>query len=190
MRKTPIMRIEKFLKAVLLTIIFMIPGITHTALAKANYDYQLYKNHENFGILIFPKSQIFPELDKYIQKSGFDHVESGEATMRFGLKNQNQTFMMPQSVQKKYSMNRFIILQVIANQNIMIGIFDPKFGLTLPSLSHNLGGIKENIPKTLNLFRKHLKKREAKVKVLENFKRTRLLTQNPVNIIDKAVLFK
>ena len=72
----------------------------------------------------------------------------------------------------------------------MVGIFDPEWGLTLPSPIHKLDGIKENIPKTLNLFRKHLKKREAKVKVLENFKRTRLLTQNPVNIIDKAVLFK
>lgn len=183
------MKTKIFLIAAL-TMGFVLPETTNTALAKARYDYQLYKNYENFGILIFPKNQIFKELDTYIQQSGFDRVESGEAVMRFGLKNENQTFMMPHSVQKKYSMDRFIILQVLANQNIVVGIFDPEWGLTLPSPTHKLDGIKENIPKTLNLFRKHLNKKEAKVNVLDSFKRIRLSTKDPVTIIDRIMFYK
>ena len=90
--------------------------------------------------------------------------------MRFGLKNENQTFMMPKSVQEKHSMTRFIVLQVIANKNMVVGIYDPQFGLTLPGPIYNLDGIKKNIPKTLNLFRKHLNKRETKRQILENYK--------------------
>ena len=69
--------------------------------------------------------------------------------MRFGLNNENQTFMMPKSIQKKHSMTRFIVLQVLAHQNMVVGIFDPEWGLTLPSPIHRLDEIKENIPKTL-----------------------------------------
>ena len=155
------MQIPKKLTTFLFAVIFSFIGLFNPHLAKAEYEYQLYKNYEGFGILIFPKEKNILELDQYIRGIGFDPVESGQALMRFGSNRNNQTYMMPESVQKKYSMNRFIILQVLAHQNILVGIFDPEWGLTLPSLMHRLDGIKENIPKTLNMFRKHLKKRET-----------------------------
>ena len=111
-------------------------------------------------------------------------MESGQAVMRFGLKNENQTLMMPESVQNKHSMDRFIILQVITNDNMLVGIFDPEWGLTLPSPIHRLDTVKDNILKTLNLFRKHLKKRETKRHELGNPKKVRLLTKNIVNILE------
>ena len=111
-------------------------------------------------------------------------MESGQAVMRFGPNNENQTYLMPESVQIKHSMNRFIVLQVIAHQNILVGISDPEWGLTLPSAISRLNGIKQNIPKTLNMFRKHLKKRETKRHELGNPKKVRLLTKNIVNILE------
>jgi len=113
-------------------------------------------------------------------------VESGQAVMRFGLKNENQTLMMPESVQNKHSMDRFIILQVIANDNMVVGIFDPEWGLTLPSPIHRLDEIKENIPKTLNLFRKHLKKRETRRHTPGNLKIMRLSANNAVTMPMKS----
>lgn len=110
-------------------------------------------------------------------------MESGQAVMRFGLKNENQTLMMPESVQNKHSMDRFIILQVIANDNMVVGIFDPEWGLTLPGPIYKLETVKDNISKTLNLFRKHLKKREARRPQPKNPERARLLTKNADTIL-------
>jgi len=163
--------------------------IGKAAPANTGYNYQLYKNFENFGILIFPKERIFTELGGYLKEIGFNSVESGQAVMRFGLKNENQTMMMPESVQNKHSMHRFIILQVIANDNMVVGIFDPEWGLTLPGPIFNLDGIKENISKTLNLFREHLKKKEAKNHQPDKPERTRLLIKNANTIIDKTSQF-
>ena len=176
------MRVTKNLTAILFAIIFALNGLLNPGLAKAEYDYKLYKNYENFGILVFPKDLLFLELDEYIRQIRFDPVESGQAVMRFGPNNENQTYLMPESVQIKHSMNRFIVLQVIAHQNILVGVFDPEWGLTLPSSIHRLDGIKANIPKTLNLFRKHLKKRETQRHIPENSKRTRLLASSAVTI--------
>ena len=156
------MRVEKYLKTILFTITITFTGPLNPDSAKAEYDYQLYKNFENFGILIFPKDQIFVELDEFIRQTGFDPVESGQAMMRFGPNNENQTYMMPESVQQIYSMDRFIILQVIAQQNVLVGIFDPEWGLALPSATFRLNGVKQNIPKTLNMFREHRNKRGAR----------------------------
>ena len=164
------MKIGKKFAITVLVIFFLIPNITKAASIKTGYDYQLYKNFEDLGILIFPKARIFKNLEEYVQQKGFNPVESGQAVMRFGLKNENQTFMMPKSVQEKYSMTRFIVIQVIANQNMVVGIYDPQFGLTLPGSIYDLDGIKNNIPKTLNLFRKHLNKREAKRQILKTIK--------------------
>ena len=164
------MRTEKFLVILVLTIILMLSEKANIAFTKTGYNYQLYKNFEDFGILIFPQSQSFTELEMYIKQAGFSSVESGKAVMRFGLKNENQTFMMPQSVQEKYSIDRFIILQVLSNQNIVVGIFDPEWGLTLPSPLHKLDEIKKNIPKTLNLFRKQLKKEKPPQKQMRILK--------------------
>ena len=176
------MRVAKNLTTILFAMIFTLNGLLKPDLAKAEYDYQLYKNHENFGILIFPKDLIFVELDEYVRQTEFDPVESGQAMMRFGPNNENQTYMMPESVQIKHSMNQFIVLQVIAHQNILVGVFDPEWGLTLPSAIYRLDGIKKNIPKTLNLFRKHLKKRENQRHIPENSERTRLLASSAVTI--------
>ena len=176
------MRASNNLIIILFATIFALNGLLNPDSAKAEYDYQLYKNYENFGILVFPKDQIFVELEEYIQEIGFNPVDSGQAVMRFGPNNENQTYLMPESVQIKHSMNRFIVLQVIAHQNILVGVFDPEWGLTLPSSIHRLDGIKENIPKTLNLFRKHLKKRETQRHIPENSKRTRLLASSAVTI--------
>ena len=180
------MRVAKNLTTNLFAMIFVLNGLLNPGLAKAEYDYQLYKNYENFGILIFPKDQIFTELDEYIQQTGFSPVESGKAVMRFGPNNENQTYLMPESVQKKYSMDRFIVLQVLAHQNMVVGIFDPEWGLTLPSPIHRLDEIKENIPKTLNLFRKHLKKRETRRHTPGNLKIMRLSANNAVTMPMKS----
>ena len=180
------MRASNNLIIILFATIFALNGLLNPDSAKAEYDYQLYKNYENFGILVFPKDQIFVELEEYIQEIGFNPVDSGQAVMRFGPNNENQTYLMPESVQIKHSMNRFIVLQVLAHQNILVGVFDPEWGLTLPSSIHRLDGIKENIPKTLNLFRKHLKKRETQRHIPENSKRTGLLASSAVTISVKS----
>ena len=177
------MRASNNLIIILFATIFALNGLLNPDSAKAEYDYQLYKNYENFGILVFPKDQIFVELEEYIQEIGFNPVDSGQAVMRFGPNNENQTYLMPESVQIKHSMNRFIVLQVIAHQNILVGISDPEWGLTLPSAIFRLNGIKQNIPKTLNMFRKHLKKRETKRHELGNPEKVRLLTKNAVTIL-------
>ena len=177
------MQITKTFTITFFVIVFFLPVVVNAAPTNSGYSYQLYKNYENFGILIFPKEQIFTELDEYIQEVWFNPAESGQAVMRFGPNNENQTYLMPESVQKKYSMNRFIVLQVIAHQNILVGVFDPEWGLTLPSSIHRLDGIKENIPKTLHLFRKHLKKRETRGHQPSNRERARLLTKNADTIL-------
>ena len=181
------MKIGKKIATTALAIFFLIPNITNAASIETGYDYQLYKNFENIGILIFPKDRIIKDLDQYVQQKGFNPIESGKAVMRFGLKNENQTFMMPKSVQEKYSMTRFIVLQVIANQNMVVGIYDPQFGLTLPGPIYDLDGIKKNIPKTLNQFRKHLNKRETKKKILENHKNVTFSNNNATNFQSRVM---
>ena len=181
------MKIGKKITTTVLVIFFLLPNITRAASIKTGYDYQLYKNFENLGILIFPKDRIAKDLDQYVQQKGFNPVESGQAVMRFGLKNENQTFMMPKSVQEKHSMTRFIVLQVIANQNMVVGIYDPQFGLTLPGPIYDLDGIKKNIPKTLNQFRKHLNKRETKKKILENHKNVTFSNNNATNFQSRVM---
>ena len=176
------MRIAKTLTILFFVVAFSSTKVGNAAPTPSGYNYQLYKNYENFGILIFPKDQIFVELEEYVQEIGFNPVDSGQAVMRFGPNNENQTYLMPESVQIKHSINRFIVLQVLAHQNILVGVFDPEWGLTLPNTIYRLDGIKKNIPKTLNLFRKHLKKRETQRHIPENSKRTRLLASSAVTI--------
>ena len=180
------MRIAKTLTILFFVVAFSSTKVGNAAPTPSGYNYQLYKNYENFGILVFPKDQIFTELDEYIQEVGFNPEESGQAVMRFGPNNENQTYLMPESVQIKHSMNRFIVLQVIAHQSILVGVFDPKWGLTLPSAIFQLNGIKQNIPKTLSMFRKHLKKRETRKHIPENSKRIRLLPTNAVTMSVKS----
>jgi hypothetical protein len=183
------MRGIKKLIIALFTIGLLIVGFLRPDSAIAEYKYQLYQNHENFGILVFPAESIFAELGEFIQKSGFNSVESGHSVMRFGPNNENQTYMMPESVQRKHSMDRFIILQVLAKKNILIGIFDPEWGLTLPSAIYQLDGLKENIPKTLNIFRKQLNKRETRRHEPQDSRWMRLFTTHAVTIYKNPLFF-
>ena len=179
------MQIDKILIFFFFAVVITPIGVGKTAPTNSGYNYQLYKNFENFGILVFPKDRIFTGLSDHIEKIEFNPVESGQTVMRFGVKNENQTLMMPKSVQNKHSMDRFIILQVIANNNMMIGIFDPKWGLTLPGPIHSLDTVKDNILKTLNLFRKHLKKRETNRRQPSKTERAIVFKKNTVIILRK-----
>ena len=73
--------------------------------------------------------------------------------MRRGSKNENATLMMPLDVQKMHSIEKFIVIQVLGQYEMLAGIYDPEWGLTLPSATHGMEALKENIPKTLNIFR-------------------------------------
>jgi len=134
------------------------------------YEYQLYKNEENFGIVVFPKTQLPAELDQFIQSLLLKPVESGEAVMRSGSKGENETFMMPLEVQKKYSIKKFLVIQVLTQSRMMIGIFDPEWGLTLPSSVFGFEDMKKNIPKTLDVFRGNDKRKQIYWKKRSNLK--------------------
>ena len=138
--------------SVFATAIFLCVGLS-SSYAGPGYDYQLYKNPENFGIVVFPKDFMFSELDGYIASLSFEPAESGKAVMRYGSKNENSTYMMPLEIQKKHSIEKFIVIQILGNQSMLIAIFDPEWGLTLPSTMFQMDALKRNIPKTLNLFR-------------------------------------
>ncbi|OGW15269.1 MAG: hypothetical protein A3K09_01090 [Nitrospinae bacterium RIFCSPLOWO2_12_FULL_47_7] len=128
--------------------------LLHTPAFAIEYQYQLFKNQEDFGILVFPKENMFEKLNQYIQSINFIEVASGNAVMRFGSANRdNQTYMMPESVQKQHNIEKFIILQVLADQGILVGIYDPTWGLTLPFATYSLDDVKENIQKSLDVFR-------------------------------------
>lgn len=79
--------------------------------------------------------------------------------MRSGSKGENETFMMPLDVQKKHSIEKFMVIQVLAQFRMMIGIFDPEWGLTLPSSIFGFEEMKKNIPKTLDVFRGNNKRK-------------------------------
>ncbi|MBI4388835.1 MAG: hypothetical protein HY580_01530 [Nitrospinae bacterium] len=121
--------------------------------AASDYRYHLFKNTENFGILVFPAESLFPDLESYILSQGFASAETGDAVMRFGTKRENQTFMMPESVQKKHRIEKFIILQVLSDKSLMVGVYDTEWGLTLPQAIYQLDDVKKNVPQTLDIFR-------------------------------------
>ena len=141
------------MKSTFTILIFILIGINSSALANSDYNYRLYKNQENYGIVVFPKSRIFKDLDSYFTILSFETTNSGKAVMRYGSKNENSTYMMPLDIQKKYSIEKFIVIQVISEKNMLVGVYDPEWGLTLPSTIFQMDTIKKNIPKTLNVFR-------------------------------------
>jgi len=137
--------------------------------AGPKYHYQLYANQENFGLVIFPKKSIFPELEQTARSLGFKKIDSGEAVMRSGSKNENFTYMMPKEVQKKHRLEKFIILQILADGvGIMVGIYEQEFGLTLPTKVFAVQELKENISKTLGIFREQLKQEKEEIKWIPN----------------------
>ncbi len=124
-------------------------------LSANTYQYQLYQNFEKFGLVVFPKSRNKKEITDWISSIGFQEVASGKAVMRYGTKKENMTLMMPFEVQQKFDIKRFIVLQILSDgAQLMVGIFDPKHGLTLPNKVFLLDEVKKNIPKTLDVFRK------------------------------------
>ncbi len=136
--------------------------------AAYSYDYQLYKNSENYGIVVFPKKHISKELKHHISSISFLEVESGKAVMRRGTKNENESLMMPLEVQKKHLIKKFIIIQVLNEHEMLVGIYEPQWGLTLPSSSFGLETFKTNIDKTLNVFRGDNPRRKIKLRLKNN----------------------
>lgn len=133
--------------------------------AGTQYFYQLYTQPENFGLVIFPKELIFPELEAIAQSLKFKKIESGEAVMRSGNQKENYTYMMPKEVQKKHRLEKFIILQILTDGvGIMVGIYDQEFGLTLPTKVFIVQQLKDNIAKTLDIFRKQSKEEKQEIR--------------------------
>ena len=160
-----IINIMKLLVVLIALTLFLLPI---KAQAGSNYDYQLYKNHEKYGIVVFPKKFIQKELRDYIASIAFSEVESGKAVMRRGSKNENESLMMPLKVQKKNSIEKFVVIQVLTEREMLIGIYDPEWGLTLPSSSFDMNTLKQNIPKTLNAFRGDNPQRKTAVEYENN----------------------
>ena len=139
-------------------------ALPFTVQAGSKYFYQLHTNPENFGLVVFPKEKIFPELEQAIQSLGFKTVESGEAVMRSGNKKENFTYMMPMEVQKKHRLEKFIILQILNDGvGIMVGIYEQEFGLTLPTKVFIVQELQDNISKTLDIFRKQQKQEKEEI---------------------------
>ena len=51
------------MKSIFAILIFIVIGSTSPVLANSSYEYQLYKNHEDYGIVVFPKSSIFNDCN-------------------------------------------------------------------------------------------------------------------------------
>jgi len=114
--------------------------------------------------VVFPKESIFPELEEVVQSLGFKKAESGEAVIRSGNKNDNFTYMMPEDVQKKHRLEKFIILQIMNDGvGVMVGIYEQEFGLTLPTKVFIVQELKDNISKTLDIFRWQLKQEKEEI---------------------------
>ena len=158
-------------------------GLPSTVLAGSDYDYQLYKNQENFGIVVFPKENISNDLDNYLKSIPFEVAESGKAVMRHGSKDENATYMMPLAVQKKHSIEKFIVIQILGDNSMLAGIYDPQWGLTLPSTMYQLEAIKENILKTLNVFRGNNRQRQTQRFPSKNIPKNANFSASGYNII-------
>jgi len=150
--------VKKFLALIILGGILI---SSHPTWAAGETWYTLYKNPEKFGILVFPREFIFPELKEFVLSQGFNEVESGIAVMRSGSKKLNATLMMPEETQNKHRMVRFTTLQILKDQGMMVGIFDPEWGLTLPHKIFLMDEVKKRIPETLEAFRKEVPKKEV-----------------------------
>ncbi len=132
--------------------------------AGSGYDYQLYSNPENFGVVVFPKKMIFPELEEAVLSLGFKKAQSGKAVMRSGSLKENYTYMMPKDVQKKHRLEKFIILQILTDGvGIMVGIYEQQFGLTLPTKVFIVEELNDNISKTLDIFRRQLRQEKEEI---------------------------
>ena len=120
--------------------------------AKPNPQYTLYKNTLNQGILIYPSANYRSKLIDFVTKLNFKKVDSGQTVMRFGTNRENLALMMPEKIQNKHGIKKFILIQQLSTHQFMIGVFDQEWGLTLPGPIFELEELMTNIPKTLNVF--------------------------------------
>ena len=156
---------RKRVACVVLSLILVLALPLTSIEAGSKYFYQLYTQPENFGLVIFPKELIFSELEATVQSLNFKKIESGEAIMRSGNQKENYTYMMPKAVQKKHRLEKFIILQILTDGvGIMVGIYDQEFGLTLPTKVFIVQELKDNISKTLDIFRKQLREEKQEIR--------------------------
>ena len=152
----------RYLIGILFIVLLSLPS---RALADSGYEYKLFKNSENYGIVVFPKKLMIENLDSYLLSIPFELAESGKAVMRHGTKNENATYMMPMEVQRRYSIEKFIVIQILDSMSMMAGVYDPEWGLTLPSAIVEMETIRQNIPKTLNVFRGPNRRRQTHLKL-------------------------
>ena len=64
-----------------------------------------------------------------------------------------------------HSIEKFIVIQVIDSMSMMAGVYHPEWGLTLPSAIVEMETIRQNIPKTLNVFRGPNHRRQTYLKL-------------------------
>jgi hypothetical protein len=94
--------------------------------------------------------------------------------------------MMPLEVQKKHSIEKFIVIQILGDNNSMLaGIYDPQWGLTLPSAIYQLEVLKNNIMKTLNVFRGNNRQRQTRRFPSENTPKNANFSTSKYIIIDR-----
>ena len=102
-----------------------------------------------------------------------------------GLKDENATYMMPLDVQKKHSIEKFIVIQVLDSRIVCwLGIYDPQWGLTLPyQQSYEMEAIKAKYPKTLNVFRGNNRQRQNLLYSVKKYSQKMLIFLPKWNII-------
>jgi hypothetical protein len=122
------------------------------ASARSNPSYTLYKNTLNQGIVVYPSATPQSKLVDFVTKLDFKEVDSGQTVMRFGTNRENLALMMPENVQNKHEIKKFILIQQLNADEYMVGVYDPEWGLTLPGPIFGLAELMANIPKTLNVF--------------------------------------
>ena len=170
----------RYLIAILFVLLSSFP---FPALAGSGYEYKLFKNSENYGIVVFPKKLMFENLESYLLSIPFELAESGKAVMRHGSKNENATYMMPMEVQRRHSIEKFIVIQIIDPMSMMVGVYDPEWGLTLPSAIVEMETIKQNIPRTLNVFRGPNRRRQTYLKFRKKLNHANFSSRLKYNIM-------
>jgi len=139
------------LNIVLIVLIFSIFTID-SANSRPNPGFVLYKNTRNQGILIYPSPNPKSKLIDFVKEQRFKEVDRGQTVMRFGTNRENLALMMPEKIQNKHKIRKFILIQQLGSNEFMIGVYDPEWGLSLPSPIFGIEELITNIPKTLNVF--------------------------------------
>ena len=111
-------------------------GLPSTVRAGSDYDYQLYKNHENYGIVVFPKESISKDLDNYLKSIPFEVAEK-----RRKLLMKAQSKISKQSVSKqRLNLPTRYVLDIYSNQVIVMFIshFAYELSYMAPSSKQNV----------------------------------------------------